>query len=122
MEKNMFTEKMAWVILFSGFVASAVSQLIIKARVDPITASGGSYKQLVSDPLIWLSILLILAFVVSWYSAMSRLQVSLMFAWSAVTLPMVAVGAYWFLGEPLGLMKIGSIMIIAVGVAGLALF
>jgi multidrug transporter EmrE-like cation transporter len=118
----MLSDKMAWVVLFAGFFASAFSQIIIKARMDPVTASGGSYRQLLADPWMWLAVLLIIVFVVTWYSAMSRLQVSLMFAWSAITLPMIAVGGYWFLSEPLSVGKMISILVIALGVAGLSIF
>ncbi len=88
-----------------GFLASAASQIIIKARLDPVTAAGGSYKQLIGDPLMWLAILLIITFVVCWYTALTRIPLSIMMAWSAVVLPLIAVGAWIWLGEPLGIGK-----------------
>jgi drug/metabolite transporter (DMT)-like permease len=118
----MATDKTAWILLFVGFLASTVSQILIKARMDPVTASGGSYKVLLTDPLIWVAVLCILAFVFCWYAALAKLPLSLMMAWSAVVLPLTAIGAWMFLGEPLGLAKVMSILVIAAGVASLALF
>ncbi|MGL4490687.1 MAG: hypothetical protein ACRCU5_14710 [Rhizobiaceae bacterium] len=118
----MESERAAWIVLFIGFAASTVSQLLIKARMDPVTAAGGSYRQLAADPLIWVAILCIVAFVYCWYAALARLELSLMMAWSAVVLPAIAVGGWMFLGESLGLGKIVSIIIIAVGVACLSIF
>ncbi len=118
----MESERMAWVVLFIGFAASTVSQLLIKARMDPVTAAGGSYRQLATDPIIWVAILCIIAFVVCWYLALAKLQLSLMMAWSAVVLPAIAIGGWMFLGEPLGMGKIVSIFIIAIGVACLSIF
>ena len=56
----------AWILMFAGFLASAASQILIKARLDPITQAGGSYRQMVADPLIWLAVGLIIVFVVCW--------------------------------------------------------
>ncbi len=118
----MLSEKLAWALMFAGFIASTASQVIIKARLDPVTESGGSYKQLLTDPLIWLAVVLILSFVVCWYSALTRIPLSIMMAWSAVVLPLTAVAAWMFLGEPLGVAKMLSIMVIAGGVAALTVF
>jgi drug/metabolite transporter (DMT)-like permease len=118
----MASEKMAWVLLFAGFFASTLSQLLIKARMDPVTAAGGSYRSLLGDPLIWVAVICIIAFVVCWYAALAKLQLSLMMAWSAVVLPLTAIGGWMFLGEPLGTAKIISILVIAAGVASLAVF
>ncbi|MGB8819410.1 MAG: hypothetical protein WCC66_15970 [Rhizobiaceae bacterium] len=118
----MLSEKLAWAMMFAGFIASTASQVIIKARLDPVTASGGSYRQLFADPLIWLAVALIVSFVVCWYSALTKIPLSVMMAWSAVVLPLTAVAAWIFLGEPLGLGKIVSIGIIAAGVAALSIF
>lgn len=118
----MLTEKLAWTLMFLGFMTSTASQVIIKARVDPITASGGSYRQLMTDPLIWLAVVFILTFVMCWYTALTKIQLSVMMAWSAVVLPLTAIAGYMFLGEPLGVGKIVSISIIAVGVACLSIF
>jgi drug/metabolite transporter (DMT)-like permease len=121
-EHDMLSEKLAWALMFAGFIASTASQVIIKARLDPVTASGGSYKQLLTDPLIWLAVVLILSFVVCWYSALTRIPLSIMMAWSAVVLPLTAVAAWMFLGEPLGVAKMLSIVVIAGGVAALTVF
>ena len=110
----------AWILMFAGFFASAASQIIIKARVDPVTAAGGSYRQLAGDPLIWLAIAMILAFVGCWYAALTKLQLSVMMAWSAVVLPLIAMGSWMWLGEPLNLGKLVAIAIIAIGVAVLS--
>lgn len=118
----MTSDKMAWLVLFIGFFASTLSQLLIKARMDPITAAGGSYRSLFTDPFIWVAVLCIVAFVVCWYTALARLELSMMMAWSAVVLPMIAIGGWMFLGEALGLGKVVSIAIITVGVACLAIF
>jgi drug/metabolite transporter (DMT)-like permease len=118
----MASDKMAWIILFAGFMASTVSQLLIKARMDPVTAAGGSYRSLMTDPLIWVAVLCIIAFVVCWYTALASLQLSLMMAWSAIVLPLIAIGGWMFLGEPLGTGKIVSIIIISIGVACLSIF
>lgn len=118
----MTTDKMAWMVLFAGFFASTISQILIKARMDPITAAGGSYRSLLSDPLIWLAVGCVIVFVVCWYTALAKLQLSLMMAWSAVVLPLTAIGGWMFLSEPLGFGKVVSIGIIAVGVASLAIF
>jgi drug/metabolite transporter (DMT)-like permease len=118
----MLTDKLAWTLMFLGFLTSTASQVIIKARVDPITASGGSYRQLMFDPLIWLAVAFILTFVVCWYTALTKIPLSVMMAWSAVVLPLTAIGSYMFLGEALGLGKIVSILIIAAGVACLSVF
>lgn len=112
----------AWILLFTGFIASAASQIIIKARVDPVTASGGSYRQLLFDPMVWLAIIMIIVFVGCWYAALTKLQLSVMMAWSAVVLPLIAIGAWMWLGEPLGSGKLASIGVIAVGVAMLSYF
>jgi drug/metabolite transporter (DMT)-like permease len=116
------TTTFAWVLMFAGFLASAASQIIIKARLDPVTAAGGSYRQLITDPLMWLAILLIIGFVVCWYTALTRIPLSVMMAWSAVVLPLIAVGAWIWLGEPLGVGKMVSIGVIAAGVAMLSIF
>ena len=118
----MLTEKLAWALMFLGFATSTASQIIIKARLDPITASGGSYKQLLIDPLMWLAVVFILSFVVCWYTALTKIPLSIMMAWSAVVLPLTAVGAWMFLGEPLGVGKLVSIGVIAAGVAMLSVF
>lgn len=118
----MLTEKLAWALMFLGFITSTASQIIIKARLDPVTASGGSYRQLISDPLMWLAVVLILSFVVCWYTALTKIPLSVMMAWSAVVLPLTAVGAWMFLGEPLGVGKLVSIGVIAAGVAALSIF
>lgn len=118
----MLSEKLAWALMFAGFVASTASQVIIKARLDPVTAAGGSYKQLFTDPLIWLAVVLILSFVVCWYTALTKIPLSVMMAWSAVVLPLTAIAAWMFLGEPLGFGKVVSIGIIAAGVAALSIF
>jgi drug/metabolite transporter (DMT)-like permease len=117
----MSSDKIAWMVLFVGFFASTISQLLIKARMDPITASGGSYRSLFTDPLIWLAVACIVTFVVCWYAALARLELSLMMAWSAVVLPMIALGGWMFLGEALGVGKVVAIVIIAIGVACLAI-
>lgn len=118
----MLTEKLAWALMFLGFITSTASQIIIKARLDPVTASGGSYRQLIADPLMWLALALILSFVVCWYTALTKIPLSVMMAWSAVVLPLTAVGAWMFLGEPLGVGKLVSIGVIAAGVAALSVF
>jgi drug/metabolite transporter (DMT)-like permease len=118
----MLTEKLAWALMFLGFLTSTASQIIIKARLDPVSASGGSYKQLAADPLIWLAVACILVFVGCWYTALTKIPLSIMMAWSAVVLPLTAVGAWMFLGEPLGVAKMLSILVIAGGVASLAVF
>ncbi len=118
----MLTEKTAWLLMFLGFITSTASQIIIKARLDPVTASGGSYRQLATDPFIWLAVACVLVFVGCWYTALTKIPLSVMMAWSAVVLPLTAVGAYLFLGEPLGLAKMVSILVIAAGVASLAVF
>ncbi len=118
----MLTEKLAWTLMFLGFITSTASQIIIKARLDPVTASGGSYKQLAADPLIWLAVVCILVFVGCWYTALTKIPLSIMMAWSAVVLPLTAVGAWMFLGEPLGAAKMLSIGVIAAGVAALSVF
>ena len=115
------TNLTAWILLFTGFLASAASQIIIKARVDPVTSAGGSYRQLAGDPLIWLAIAMILVFVGCWYAALTRLQLSVMMAWSAVVLPLIAIGGWMWLGEPLGAGKLLAIGIISVGVAVLSI-
>ena len=84
----MLSEKLAWALMFAGFIASTASQVIIKARLDPVTAAGGSYRQLFTDPLIWLAVVLILSFVVCWYTALTKIPLSVMMAWSAVVLPL----------------------------------
>ncbi len=119
---DMLTEKLAWALMFLGFITSTASQIIIKARLDPVTASGGSYRQLIADPLMWLALALILSFVVCWYTALTKIPLSVMMAWSAVVLPLTAVGAWMFLGEPLGVGKLVSIGVIAAGVAALSVF
>lgn len=116
------TTTTAWILMFAGFIASAVSQILIKARIDPITQAGGSYRQLAADPLVWLAVLLIISFVVCWYTALTRIPLSVMMAWSAVVLPLIAVGAWIWLGEPLGVGKLASIGVIAAGVAMLSVF
>ena len=111
-----------WILMFAGFLASAASQILIKARLDPITQAGGSYRQMVADPLIWLAVGLIIVFVVCWYTALTRIPLSIMMGWSAVVLPLIAVGAWIWLGEPLGPGKLASIGVIAAGVAMLSMF
>ncbi len=118
----MLTEKLAWALMFLGFVTSTASQVIIKARLDPVTASGGSYRQLLGDPLMWLAVVMILTFVACWYTALTKIPLSVMMAWSAVVLPLTAVGAWMFLGEPLGVGKLVSIGVIAAGVAAMSMF
>ena len=118
----MGSDRAAWVIMFVGFFASTISQLIIKARMDAATGAAISYKSLLLSPMMWLAVALILVFVVCWYTALAKLQLSVMMAWSAVILPLTAVGGYMFLGEPLGIGKIASIGVIAAGVAMLAVF
>jgi drug/metabolite transporter (DMT)-like permease len=121
-EIAMLTERLAWALMFLGFITSTASQIIIKARLDPVTASGGSYRQLITDPLMWLAVVLILSFVVCWYTALTKIPLSVMMAWSAVVLPLTAIGAWMFLGEPLGVAKMLSILVIAGGVAALTVF
>ena len=71
---------------------------------------------------VWLAVGLIIVFVVCWYTALTRIPLSIMMAWSAVVLPLIAVGAWIWLGEPLGAGKLASIGVISVGVAMLSVF
>lgn len=120
------TRPVAGLLLALSILAIAAAQLLAKARVGAISTQGidglpGILMAAASDPLIWLMIALLVTSAGLWYAAMWVLPVSIMVPCAAAVSPLVAIGAHFQLGEPLGAAKIGAIALITVGVVWLAL-
>jgi drug/metabolite transporter (DMT)-like permease len=118
----------AILILAVSIVSVAISQLVLKARLQqPELASwrAGEWQRMLlvaaSDPVVWLGIFLVLVGAACWYVALTRLPVSFMLPVAALIAPITTIGAYFFLDEGLTLNKLAAIGVIVVGVVWLGL-
>ena len=123
----MISQTPATILLGISILSMAAAQLLAKIRIAALIGSdtGLSWLQVLgvglTDPLLWLVGVLIVGSAGCWYLAMARLPVSIMVATASVLAPLVAIGAYIFIGERLTASKLSAIALIAVGVAWLGL-
>ena len=123
----MISQPPATLLLGISILSMAAAQLLAKTRIVALIGSGTGLSLLkilgigLTDPLLWLVGVLIVGSAGCWYLAMARLPVSIMVAMASVLGPLVAIGAYIFIGERLTVSKLSAIGLIAVGVAWLAL-
>ncbi len=122
----MIKQGFALAALFASLIAVSASQLVIKARFEALgltTAGSVAWDEalwrMLADPLLWAGAGLVVLGSLGWYLAMTSLPVSFMLPVSALISPLVAIGAYFCLGESLGASKIAAILVIAAGVVWL---
>ena len=118
------TYRAALIVFFIGLASIASSQLIVKWRYGVIgpalPASAGPLdiaRAVISDPWLWVAAVLIGTGVLTWYTAMTRLPLTLMMPLGGIVSPLVVIGAYLFLNEPLTAGQMVAVLIIAAGVA-----
>ena len=111
------------IILFTSFIAVAASQIILKARFEVLGLTSertvrwsDAFWRLLADPMIWVGAVLVVTGTAGWYFAMTKLPISFMLPATALIMPMVTIGAYFFLGEGLGWSKIMATLVIVTGV------
>lgn len=116
------TRMQALLVFAISLSSVAVSQLLLKAGLTRLASDGIQPASLIeqvrrgiADPLLWTGGALLVTGMLCWYVAMTRLPLSLMMPLAALIAPAVALGAWACLGEPLTLMKIAAISVIAVG-------
>jgi len=123
----MISQTVATILLGISILSMAAAQLLAKVRIVALIGSdtGLSWLQILSicvtDSVLWLVGVLIVGSAGCWYLAMARLPVSIMVATASVLAPLVAIGAYIFIGERPTPSKLCAIALIAVGVAWLGL-
>jgi drug/metabolite transporter (DMT)-like permease len=122
----MLTPRLSFAIFAVSLAAIASAQLLSKWRIGAILQQIASFDSwlstavfVLSDAWIWLIFGCMLLGVASWYIALSQLPLSLMMPIGSVVAPCVALGAHYFLGEPLSTSQVGAIVVIALGVAWL---
>ena len=120
--------QLALLILFISMCSIAGSQLLIKSRFNALgerVTEASSLLDLVflaiRDLGLWGGAILMGIGVLSWYTAMTKLPVTLMFPVAALVTPMVVLGAYLFLKEPLSLAQLVTILFITLGVVVLGM-
>jgi multidrug transporter EmrE-like cation transporter len=109
------------VALFCVLLSSA-AQLTLKRGMGAAAATdmGSTYLQALTNPLVWLGLMLYGASAVLWLWVLSRLDVSV--AYPLVSLGFVitvTLGVLW-LGEPFSWLRLAGCTLIAVGVGLLA--
>lgn len=66
------------------------------------------------DPIAIVAVLMLVGAAVTWYFVVSRIPLSIAFAFAALSYPMILVGAYAFLGERvLPVQVVGNLLIVA---------
>lgn len=107
------------ILCLAVFIGSA-AQLLIKSRLTahgmmPTLSRDTVYYvfRLAIDPAIVLAAIMLLSAAMSWYFVVSRIPLSIAFAFAALSYPIVLLGAYAFLREPVSLMQVlGNLLIV----------
>jgi drug/metabolite transporter (DMT)-like permease len=114
----------AYGILAFSIVSVTLSQLVIKARFDGLGLGGTEGRSLLStlllamsDSMLWVGAVLLVAGACAWYMALTRLPIHVMLPFAAIITPVVSLGAYLFLGEDISTQKFMAIAVITAGVA-----
>ncbi len=122
----MFAYNISLAIFVISLGSLAISQTIAKWRfmkLNPDEAGAADKVEFIthaaSDSWLWLAGVLVIVSAVSWYTALSRLPLSLMLPVAAIIAPTGAVLAYLFLKEPLSGGQVGAISLIFIGVVWL---
>jgi drug/metabolite transporter (DMT)-like permease len=123
-EEHMIRLNTAYSVLAFSIVSVALSQLIIKMRFDGLGLGGTAERSLfstlllaMSDGVLWLGAVLLIAGACAWYMALTRLPIHVMLPFAAIITPVVSLGAYLFLGEDISQQKFMAIAVITAGVA-----
>lgn len=124
----MITYRQAIGILIAGLACIALAQILIKWRFNTLGLNGDGFagglsaviRLAIADIWLWLAGVMLIASAITWYTAMTRLPVSLMLPIASIVTPAVAVGAHFFLDEPLDLGKTLAILVTASGVGWLS--
>jgi drug/metabolite transporter (DMT)-like permease len=110
-----------YIFLTLAVCAGAGAQILLKLR---LTAHGqmpsaprdlaGYVTKLAIDPVAILAVLMLVGAAVTWYFVVSRIPLSIAFAFAALSYPMILVGAHLFLDERvLPLQVMGNLLIVA---------
>lgn len=93
-------------ILIIAITAVAVVQLIVKYRLNLQHGEMPSSEKLIpylfeifKDPWMWLAGIILLLGALFWYYSLSRVPLSIAFAFGALSYPLVMLGSKLFLGE-----------------------
>jgi drug/metabolite transporter (DMT)-like permease len=123
---DMLTPRLSLAIFAFSLAAITAAQLLSKWRIGiiqrQITSADGWPSigiLLLSDGWVWLVVALILLGAAAWYVAMSQLPLGLMLPVASIVAPCAAIGAHYFLGEPITSGQVSAIAVIAIGVAWL---
>jgi drug/metabolite transporter (DMT)-like permease len=124
----MLTTRSATLCLIFSLMALSASQVLVKWRFGAVGLDKNASRTVVqtlsavaTDPGLWVAGFLIVVGAAAWYSAMTRLPLTLMLPVAGCISPLVAVSAHFLLAEPLSLGQLGAILVIACGVVALAL-
>lgn len=114
-----------FLLILLAVVAMVAAQLIIKAQFNAMGAPGltviDTFLVAARTPMLWFAVGLQGFAALLWYLCVSRLPLSVAFFFAALAYPMILLGSYAFLGEPVGLRQILGCCLIAVGVLMVAL-
>lgn len=109
------------IIVFAIMVAVG-AQLIIKLRFNTshgqMPSEANSFFtymiELMKDPWLWLAGIMLVSAAIMWYFVVSRISLSVAFAFAALSYPLILIGSQFFLGEQVVYQQyIGCILIMA---------
>ena len=125
----MFGYQVSLFFLTISLLSLAISQTLTKWRFMVLTghhqaesapsSKAALLQQAITDPWLWGAFFLILSGAIFWYTAMTRLPLSLMLPMAGILSPLVTIMAHVFLKEPVSVGQMAAILLIATGVVWL---
>ncbi len=110
---------MAWIALSLGVVLNALANVLVKAGVSRIGATGGAefVQAALRQPLLYLGITAFVLALGAYSFALSRLELSVAYpVMTSLGLIIVAAASIAFFGESFGLKKLAGTALIIFGV------
>ena len=102
-----------YILLLTVFILIAIAQVILKNL--SIEHSGNIIKSLY-DPLIYLSIFLLVVALALWFISASQIEFSILIPASLITIVISSIAGYFIFSEEISLRKIIAYVLIAIGI------
>ncbi len=107
---------MLWFI-FLPILSAVVGEFLLKYSVDGLSLSFNieGIQLLMSNPLLFVGVFMIIISAVLWVIGMSKFQLSFMYPFLSVNYVIIVVGSEWILNEQVDISRYIAIMCIVIG-------
>lgn len=112
-----------YTIISLAVIAVSAAQVLIKHRLNWHGHMPAAPREtfmyiinLIFDPVVVGAFILLVGAAITWYFVVSRIPLSTAFAFAALSYPIVLLGAFLFLREPIGAAQIVGNALIVIGI------